>query len=287
MRIKDLLAGRYVTTSGFKAMEELGEGRASEFFSNAHLSTLPAPLILEKGIKAYFSPRLERGQVFDTAEEILEANPKIDGYKIIDKFSGDDLLNIKDTIIVSRHQGTIDILKDMHPNAKVYSGNVSANDIKDKHVIGNLPPFLIAECALYTPVMIKDFDYTKDGDLKGDELKDRFELGTPIKLKRIPLTKPKFNSLEEVKDFFYSDYEGKYYEVIRFFSKEDFSPGIPVSLGHAVKELGYKYKAYSFEDGMLYIIYKDGEKGVEIDLDNDVLRVMHKSNQVHFEDFAN
>lgn len=252
MRIKDLLNGSNVKASGFTAVEELERYVDNTYTSNdVLLSTLPATLLLEQGVKEYVSLRLERGQVFHSAEEIIEANVLIDGYKIIDEFSGSHFLKIEDTIIVSRHQGTIDILKDMHPNAKVYSDNVSSDDIKDKHVIGNLPPFLIAECALYTPVMIKDFDYTKDGDLKGAELKERFQLGVPFKLERISLDEPNFKTLEDVLSFF-TVYDNKdrgsdpvYCSVIKKTYGDNIHINIQMDI--ALEKLGYEVKKFTFD----------------------------------------
>lgn len=271
MRIKDLLKGCNVKASGFKAVEELENHVDNDYTSSeVVLSTLPAALLLEKGIKEYVSLRLERGQVFHTAEEIIEANVPVDGYKIIDEFSGADILKIKDTIIVSRHEGTIGLLKDKYPNANVLDGNVSANDVKDKHVVGNLPPFLITECALYTPVMIKDFDYTKDGDLKGSDLKERFELGTPFKLEHIPLNKPSFTNLEDVLSFFTlydnSDIgsESVYCSVIKKSYGDSFH--INVQMDFVLENLGYEIKKYRFNryetHAQAWVATKDDEQHV-------------------------
>lgn len=84
------------------------------------------------------------------------------------------------TLIVSRHPGTIEILKEMYPKAEVLSGNVSPEDIKGAFVAGTLPPFLIQYAGSYQAFVINDFDYTKDGDLKGDELKNRSHICDPI-----------------------------------------------------------------------------------------------------------
>lgn len=57
-----------------------------------------------------------------------------------------------ETLIISRHPDTVAYLKSLYPEATVFSGNVTAKDVKNKDVIGNLPMHLAAKCGGYTAV---------------------------------------------------------------------------------------------------------------------------------------
>lgn len=148
-----------VKALGFPAVQGL------EDFSNKEgeevvISTLPASLLAEQGIKYYLAPQFERGQVFQTTEDIIAADIDLGVYEIITDFEPKELRQLtlkKNTVIVSRHEGTIEILKGMYRNAEVFDGNVTPEDIEGKHVIGTLPPFLITAAGIYTPVTIKEF----------------------------------------------------------------------------------------------------------------------------------
>ena len=86
-------------------------------------------------------------------------------------------------IIVSRHAGTAEILRSRYgQDLPVLSGNLEAEEVKGKNIIGTLPPHLAGEAAGYIPVRIKDFDYSRDGDLNGDELRERLIVDSPIKV---------------------------------------------------------------------------------------------------------
>ena len=85
--------------------------------------------------------------------------------------------------IASRHAGTVDFLRDRYgQDIPVLSGNLEAEEVKDKIIIGTLPPHLAAEAAGYIPVRISSFDYSKDGDLSGDELLSRLIVDSPVKV---------------------------------------------------------------------------------------------------------
>ena len=132
------------------------------------------------GIYTYYAPVLPRNTIFNTPEEVVQADLDAQLVNVLPYPAWDkDLSNI---IIVSRHQGTIGILKSMYPNAQVLSGNVTPDDIKGLHVIGTLPPHLIQHCKSYRAVTIKDFDYKKDGDLAGNELLQRIVISNPIRV---------------------------------------------------------------------------------------------------------
>lgn len=198
--IKTVLATFKVTGLGFPAIQDLGEyGLGDE--EEVVVSTLSPSILKEQGVTSYFAPQFERGQVFKTAEEIIEANIPLNYYTIKDVDGADKSLEI---VIVSRHQGTVDILlRDLGKDTPVLSGSVHVSDIEGKNVIGTLPPHLVVECALYTPVTIKDFDYNKDGDLQGEELKERIQIGEPISLKEEYHSLPALENLDDVRNYFF------------------------------------------------------------------------------------
>lgn len=125
----------------------------------------------------FISPILPRGLRLNTSEEVLEADLDYSIVKI-------EKLNSETSpdIIVSGHVGTVDILRSQFPETKVVSGNVAPEEVKGRVVVGTLPPHLAAEAAGYIPVRVKDFDYSKDSDLTGDELQERLVVDSPIKV---------------------------------------------------------------------------------------------------------
>lgn len=42
--------------------------------------------------------------------------------------------------------------------------------------------YLAPECAGYIPVRIANFDYSKDSDLTGDELRERLVIDDPVRV---------------------------------------------------------------------------------------------------------
>lgn len=202
-KLQDVLNTFGVTGMGFEAM--YGLTQHSQYgvggdCSNVVVSTLPASVMEKEGIKTYFAPQFERGQVFKSTEELIEANPDVNFFAITE---GEEFT---DTVIVSRHDGTVEILKEKYPDAEVLIGNVDAETVRGKHVVGTLPPHLVSECALYTHVGIKDFDYNKDGDIKGAELLDRIEINEPIGLDLVDVTLPKFETLSDIECAFEDTY---------------------------------------------------------------------------------
>jgi hypothetical protein len=55
-------------------------------------------------------------------------------------------------VIVSRHPATVAWLQARFPKAGVLSGNANAEDVKDCHIIGNVPLALAAEARYITAV---------------------------------------------------------------------------------------------------------------------------------------
>lgn len=178
MTIKDLLATKQVNASGFEAIVELSEH--SKGTEDAVLSSLPPAVLASQGVTEYYALQIPRGSVFKTAEEIIEANLPVRKYAI-----KTDVDANMETVIVNRHQGTIEILKDMFPGAEVLE-QVTEEEIAGKHVVGGLPPHLMTAAGAFTSAYIKGFDYAKDGDLSGDELKERLVVADkPITIEEI------------------------------------------------------------------------------------------------------
>lgn len=133
---------------------------------------------------------IPRDSKFTTPQDVIVADLDVQQYKIDVLKEPAELLDYANplaTIVVSRHKGTADYIQnDLNWwGTKVFDGNINVEDVKDKHVIGTLPPHLIAECDVYTAISVKDFDYTKDGDLAGNELKERIMVNKPIKLTKL------------------------------------------------------------------------------------------------------
>lgn len=250
--IKTVLATFKVTGLGFPAIQDLGKYSLGDE-AEVVVSTLSPSVLKEQGITSYFAPQFERGQVFKSAEEIIEANVSLNYYTITEATANDDL------VIVSRHQGTVDILlQGLGENTPVLSGNVHASDIKGKHVIGTLPPHLVAECALYTPVTIKDFDYIKDGDLQGEELKERIQIGKPISLKEEYHSLPALENLDDIRNYFFESTTGALSfsdvdeESCFYYEKQEVELGdgiyVDVKLRETVEMFGYDTQVASFDD---------------------------------------
>lgn len=179
MKLKELLELKKVVASGFAAIA--GLSAYSKGTEEVILSSLAPSVLADQGITEYYALQLPRGAVFSTPEEIIAADLDVRKYRIDTIDNADDL----DTVIVSRHQGTVDILLDRYGDVPVYDA-VTSDQITGKHVVGTLPPHLITVVGAYTAVTIRGFDYTKDGDLSGAALTQRLIISDkPITLKEI------------------------------------------------------------------------------------------------------
>ena len=125
----------------------------------------------------FISPILPRGLRLNTSEEVLEADLDYSVVKV-------EKLNSETSpeLIVSGHDGTVEVLQSRYPGAEVVSGNITPEEVKGKVIVGTLPPHLAAEAKGYIPVRIENFDYSRDGDLAGDELLSRLVVDSPIKV---------------------------------------------------------------------------------------------------------
>lgn len=178
MKLNELVKSNKVVAYGFPAFKGL-EKQSNPEGTEVIISTLSPAVMADMGISVYYAPVLPRNTVFNTTDEVLAADLDVQLVTVL-KYPSWDIVNQDKIIIVTRHQGTIDILKDMYPTATVLTGNVTAEDITGMHVIGVLPPHLIQYCQSFRAATIKDFDYSKDGDLSGQELLDRLIISEPI-----------------------------------------------------------------------------------------------------------
>ena len=174
MKLNELVQSNNVEVYGFSAFLGL-KNICKKDGNSVVLSTLPPALMKEKGITVYYSPVIPRNSRFNTTEEVVEADLNVNMVTVFDAPEG-----CSPQLIVTRHKGTSDILLRMYPNTKLLSGDVSPEDIADLCVVGVLPPHLIQYCRAYKPAMIMNFDYAKDGDLSGQELLDRLQIGNAI-----------------------------------------------------------------------------------------------------------
>lgn len=174
-KLNEILSNCTIKAYGFQALKDYAEN-SDRYGRKEIVSSLSPAIMAEMGIMKYYAPVLPRGMVFNTSEDLFNAD--LDVNKLIVQW--EDKEEDIEEIIVSRHNGTIEILKVMYPNATVFTGNINPEDIEDKFVIGTLPPHLIQYASAYQAVTINDFDYAKDGDLNGKELKERLHVSNPI-----------------------------------------------------------------------------------------------------------
>ena len=177
MKLNNIIANRALTIYGFEAFTNLA-AKCNHDARPAVLSTLPPSMMYDMGMPVYFAPVIPRDSRFGTPEEIIDADLDCNLVRVAktDEIKPDD-----EVIIVSRHPGTVSLLQNMYPN-NVVLDQVSGYDIDGKTVVGTLPPHLIQYAARYQSVTIRDFDYTRDGDIAGEELEDRLVIGKPVSI---------------------------------------------------------------------------------------------------------
>lgn len=157
----------------FGAVEAYCVSYGSAGAPSATIATMNAALA--GGIREFYSPVLPRGLRLNTAQEVLEADLDVQHVQI----SPAPNVGVPE-MIVSGHAGTRKLLQQQFPSATVIEGNVSPDDITGKVVVGTLPPHLVALTGAYVPVTISSFDYSKDGDLSGEELRERLVVGSTV-----------------------------------------------------------------------------------------------------------
>lgn len=159
----------------FAAVRDFVEKFSTNDGPKAVVGTLAAALA--ENVDDFWSPVLPRGARFNTGEEVAEADLDVQ-YVRVEPLVGD----IVPDIIVSGHAGTMEGLREIFPQAEVVAGNVTAEAVTNKVVAGTLPPHLVAEAAGYIPATIRGFDYSRDGDLAGAELRERLVIGAPVRV---------------------------------------------------------------------------------------------------------
>lgn len=174
-KLNEIARNSNITAYGFKALKDFTEN-SNKYGRNEIISSLSPAVMAEMGIMEYYAPVFPRGTVYNTVEDLVNADLSVN--KVVVQWEDKD--ENAEEIIVSRHNGTIEILRGMYPNATIYSGNINPEDIEGKFVAGTLPPHLIQYASAYMAVTINDFDYAKDGDLSGKELKERLHISNPI-----------------------------------------------------------------------------------------------------------
>lgn len=178
MKLNQLIEETNVTAYGFQALKDFAK-MSNGYGENVIVSSLSPAVMMERGAHMYYAPALPRGAVFNTAEDVRNAD--LDA-NLVYVFSGHEADRYANKVIVSRHAGTVEMLRKMYPDAVVLTGNIKPEDIEGAFVVGTLPPHLIQFAGSYQAVIIRDFDYAKDGDLTGEELKNRIHISAPIQV---------------------------------------------------------------------------------------------------------
>lgn len=173
--LNQIIQERKIIAYGFKAFQDLSEV-SNQGGEEVVVSTLSPAVMAEKGIYSYYAPVLPRGVVYQTVEEIMAADLPVN---LVRTQWANPIESTDNVIIASRHPGTIQCLQSLYPH-NVVLASAAPDDIKDKNVVGTLPPALIQYADRYRAVTIKGFDYVKDGDLNGEELAARMQLSDSI-----------------------------------------------------------------------------------------------------------
>ena len=174
-KLNGLVASHYCQIYGFPAFKEL-ENHCDKSGEKVIIATDSPATMLDRGVQVYFAPVLQRNTIYHSAREILVADLDVN---VVMTVFAPEITSDDDVIIASRHHGTVELLKNMFPKHTVL-GTVTPEQIRNTDVVGTLPPHLIGCCRRYKPATIKDFNYVTDGDISGNELKDRLMMGKTI-----------------------------------------------------------------------------------------------------------
>lgn len=178
-KLNNILKHYNVEVYGFPAFKELENMNSESKDSTIMLATNSPSDMQAIGISVYYNPIIPRGSRFNTAQDIIDAD--LDCCQVT-VFTAPDIESCDNVVIVSGHNATIGILKDMYPDADLLTGDITPDQIEGCNVVGNLPPTLIQYCHRYRPTIIKDYNAVTDGDLTADQIKDRFLLGDSISI---------------------------------------------------------------------------------------------------------
>lgn len=175
--LNDLVKTCKVDAYGFQAFKDLSAMSNQDSKNKICISTLSPAVMYSMGITRYYAPILPRGIVFHTAGEVISADLMCN---LINIYSAPEIKSSDNVYICSRHQGTIAIVKDIYPYAVILPESVTPGDIQDKNVVGTLPAHLVQYCRRYQALTITEFDYSKEGDLSGEELRKRLVFNKTI-----------------------------------------------------------------------------------------------------------
>lgn len=176
-KLNEIISTCNVTAYGFPAFKGLAD-HSNPNGNPAIVSTLSAAVMADMGILEYYAPIIPRNTIYASTEEVIAADL---GANMVSIQPMDDIASADQVVIVSRHAGTVDLLCEMYPNNTVLA-SISPDDICGKNVIGTLPPHLIQYAGRFKGFSIRDFDYNVDGDLSGDELRDRLIIAGTIQV---------------------------------------------------------------------------------------------------------
>lgn len=181
MTLTQLLNDYAVTSKGYPALAGLGSH--SKGALPVTLASVPAAQLFVDGITEYYTLVLPRGTQYNTTDEMINDGDKITVQKW--KIETVDTTNVP-TAITTQHKATLSVLSFIYPDAEVITQdidpatnrprNLSPDEIAGKHVIGVLPPHLVAVANGFTAVSIKDYNYVTDKDLSGEELLNRMKI---------------------------------------------------------------------------------------------------------------
>lgn len=176
-KLNELIYNYKVTAYGFPAFTGLTE-RSRSNSTPVVISTLSAAVMADMGIYEYYAPVIPRNTLYNTTDEVIAADLDVN---IVSIERMDDITADDPVIIVSRHAGTVDLLRSMYPENTVLE-SITPDDIRGKNVVGTLPPHLIQYAGRFKGFAIRNFDYNVDGDLSGNELRDRLIITGTIRV---------------------------------------------------------------------------------------------------------
>lgn len=174
-KLNEIINTCNVTAYGFPAFKGLAE-RSNPDGTPAVISTLSASVMADMGISKYYAPVIPRNTIYTTTDEVIAAD--LDA-NIVSIQPMDDITPTDQVVIVSRHAGTVDLLRGMYPNNTVLV-DIKPDDICGKDVVGTLPPHLIQYAGRFKGFAIRDYNYAVDKDIDGDELRDRLVIASTI-----------------------------------------------------------------------------------------------------------
>lgn len=177
-KLNEVLNTCKVTAFGFPAIQQLAE-MSNQDGPEVVISTLPAAVMMERGIWIYYAPMMPRDSKFSVGQDIVAADLGLQEVTMMPYPSWDHVDQDR-IVIVTRHAATAAAVKSLYPDAPVLDGDVTADDIEGCHIIGGLPPHLAAKCCSFRAASIRDYDYVTDGDLSGDALRDRLFVTDPV-----------------------------------------------------------------------------------------------------------